>query len=43
MIAIYGQDLQEFSGLISIHKILRNPVNPVHFLRRTHAFKTPVA
>jgi hypothetical protein len=43
MIAIYGQDLQDCSGLISIHKILNNPVNPVHFLRRKNAFKTPVA
>jgi hypothetical protein len=25
------QDLQDFSGLISIHKILKNPVNPVYF------------
>src|SRR5215813_4470301 len=29
------QDLQDFSGLISILKILKNPVNPVYF----HSFR----
>jgi hypothetical protein len=26
------QDLQDFSGLIPIDKILKNPVNPVNFV-----------
>jgi hypothetical protein len=28
--------LQDFSGLISIHKTLKNPANPLYFLRRFH-------